>query len=190
MKIKYLVQAGAVVAIGTLSMVCYKPFSPVKVPDPKSLTQDGIAKAISSDSFSKLPQEKKDEYLEKITPADPEKGREIFASVEKMTDEEKKNFHENMRPAFQKMMQKRVDEYFAMTPEKKEEFLDREIERMNEMRKGGNGGPGGPGRGPPPKPDVQHLKNMFETQDPVTKAKMHQFFRDMHQRAERRTGNK
>ena len=192
MNIKYLVNAGGAVTIGTLTLICYNPFKTVRVPDPKNLTQEGIAKVISSDSFSKLPQDKKDEYFEKIAPADPEKGRAMFASVEKMTDAEKKNFHENMMPAFQTMMQKRVDEYFAMSPEKRREFLDQEIERMEEMRKdgkGGPGGPGGPGRGPPPKPDVQHLKNMFETQDPVTKAKMHQFFKDMHQRMEQHAKN-
>ncbi len=181
MKVKYLTISAALLASGTMSLVAYRSFGPVRVPDAKTLEAAGIAKVVSSDNFSRLSQEEKVKYLENAGSSDPEKRKEVFASVEKLSGPEKQKFFENMRPIHEKMMLKKVDEYLALSPEGKQEFLDQEIERMQAM-----GGPGGKGGRPPPKPDVQHLKNMFEKEDPVTRAKMHQFFKDVHQRMEQR----
>lgn len=189
MKIKYLLCTSSLVFLWTMSLVCHKSFLPVQVPEPKGQKPEEITKFIASAEFSKIPEEQKNNYLGKITPPSPEKAAEMFAAAEKLSDEERKRLHENMRPVFEAAMKKRVDEYFALAPEKREEYLDREIEKMEAMRNANSkDGPGG--RPPhPPKPSVDELKSRVEKTAPATQAKMHQFFMDMRKRMEKRGQN-
>ena len=121
-----------------------------KLPDPKEQKPDEIAKVIASDTFTKLPQKAKDAYLENLVNQD--KTREIFYSARDMSDEDRKNLRDNMRAAFEITMKKTAQEYYALPPEKKEAYLDAQLDKMAERfaerqrqmeAQGGTGGGGG-----------------------------------------------
>ncbi len=191
----------------------FKYYSEPVLPDPKDQKPVDIAKLMASPDFSKLSSNTKDKYLENLMNQD--KTREIFYSSEGMTDDQKKNLRENMRSVFEIRMKKTVDEYFALTPDKREEYLDKKIDEMAERfaerqraaeAQGGSGnppgpsawGPGGGGGGPPGQgggggrrqgPSVQQVKSRIETTDPLVRAQGAQFRKDMRARMEQRRSN-
>ncbi len=192
----------------TLACVAFSAYSiyrctrGTEAPDPAGQDPESIMHYIASDAFSNLPKEAKSDFLRKMPP--PEKAVELMADASKLPEEQRRKMHENMRPMFETMMQKKVDEYFLLSPEQREEYLDNEIARFEQMRPGGPGGLGGPppgapppsggppppgganGRAEPPKPSLKGIKSMIESSDPATMAKMHQFHRDMRKRMEQR----
>ncbi|HCE43897.1 MAG TPA: hypothetical protein DET40_10150 [Lentisphaeria bacterium] len=187
----------------------YKYYSVPELPDPKEQKPEDITKMMASDNFSKLPDKVKDKYLENL--ANQENTRQIFYSSETMTDDQKKNLRENMRTVFELRMKKTTDEYFALPAGKREEYLDKEIDKMAERfaerqraaeSQGGTGsvpghgawGPGGApgqggGAGRRQGPTAQQVKTRIETTDPLARAQANQFRKDMRARMQQRRSN-
>jgi hypothetical protein len=79
--------------------------------------------------------------------------------TEGMTDEQKMEFFFNtiapvMMPMMMRQMEERYDKFMAMTPEERRRELDKQIDQMRNMQRGGpprgfGGGPQGQGGGPP-----------------------------------------
>ena len=138
--------------------------------------------------------------------ANQDKTRDIFYSARSMTDDEKKNLRENMRPMFEIAMNKKAKEYFSLPQDKREAFLDSELDKMEERRANrgnnpnaafgqGGGAPGGaPGGavaqgnagGRRQGPTAKAIKQRIETTDPVDRAKAAQYRKDMRARAQQR----
>ena len=163
---------------------------------------------MASDKFSKLPQDLKNKYLENL--ANQDKTRDIFYSSRSMTDDEKKNLQDNMGSMFQIAMTKKAKEFFALPAEKREAFLDSELDKMADRRAnrpnnqnnpnaafggpgggaqaGGPGGAVGPGNaGTRRQPSIQAIKNRIETTNPVDRAMTAQYRTALRERAQQRT---
>lgn len=199
---KYAITAVAVLLAGTASFAYYKYSQPPELPDPGKQKTEDIAKLMASDKFSKLPEDLKNKYLENLSNQD--KTREIFYSAGSMTDDEKKNLRENMRPMFEIAMNKKAKEYFALPPEKRDAFLDNEIDKMAERfanrpdNRGnrdtavGQGGraPGGAAAGNAggrrQGPSAKAVKKRIETTDPVDRAMSAQYRAALRARAQQR----
>lgn len=205
MKKKYVITAAVLLLAGTASFACYRHFKTPKLPDPGKQKAEEIAKTMASDNFTKLPDNLKNKYLENL--ANQDKIRDIFYSSRSMTEDEKKNLRDNMGSMFQIAMTKKAKEYFALPPEKREAFLDGELDKMEERRAnrqnnpnpgfgpGGGGPPGGaPGgaaaqgnagaRRPPP--STQAIKNRIETTNPLDRAMATQYRTALRARAQER----
>jgi arsenate reductase-like glutaredoxin family protein len=204
---KYVITAVALIFTGTASFACYKYFQSPKLPDPGKQKTEEISKLMASDKFTQLPEGLKNKYLENL--ANQDKAREIFYSARNMTEEEKKNVRENMRGMFEMAMNKKAKEYFALPKEKREAFLDSELDKMAErfanrpnnpgnrnaaVAQGGQGGgapggaaaqgnPGGRRQGP----TAKAVKQRIETTDPADRAKAAQYRKEMRARAQQRT---
>ena len=147
----------------------------------------------------------KNKYLENLSNQD--KMRDIFYSSRSMTDEEKKNLRENMGSMFQIAMTKKAKEYFALPPEKREAYLDSELDKMadrrtnrpnNQNNPNAGFGPGGgtPGGGAPggaaaggarrQAPSIQAIKNRIETTNPQDRAMAAQYRTALRARAQQR----
>lgn len=135
-------------------------------PDPQLVKAEALSKQIFADTKGP-PDISKPEVREQF--------KQLRTEVEAMPEATREEFIENRREEFQQRMQEQFTRYFAMTPEEKEQELDRVIDQMDNMRKTfekeraerekrgekggagpGGGGPvvaspggGGPGRGGP-----------------------------------------
>ncbi|MFA6292615.1 MAG: hypothetical protein WC637_12575 [Victivallales bacterium] len=205
MKKKYVITAVAVLFAGSTTFASYMYFNRPCLPNPGKQKTEDIAKLMASDKFAKVPEDLKNKYLENL--ANQDKAREIFYSARSMTDDEKKNLRENMRSMFEVTMNKKAKEYFALPPEKREAFLDSELDKMAERfanrpnnpggpnpgfgQGGGGGAPGGAaaqgnagGRRQGPTP--QAVKKRIETTTPVDRAMGAQYRAALRAKAQQR----
>ena len=175
----------------------YLVMRPITAPDPASQDKDQKVKFIASKEFSKLPEKEKSDYLNKIADARVEEGRGggLWQEASKLPEDDRKVFFENMRPMFELRMNKRVQEYCALSEEKREEYLDKMIDQFMERREerearggqdGGGWRGGGPDGGRGGGPSVQRVKDRISGTDPATRAKAAAFFRDLRARMQTR----
>lgn len=198
MKKKYVITVVALLFTGSATFAYYIYFRSPKLPDPGKQKTEEITKLIASDNFTKLPEDLKNKYLENL--ANQDKAREIFYSARSMTDDEKKNLRENMRGMFEMAMNKKAKEYFALPQEKREAFLDSELDKMAErfgnrpppaFGQGGGAPSGGAAAqgnqgGRRQGPSAKAVKKRIETTDPVDRAMAAQYRTALRARAQQR----
>ncbi len=194
---KYLVIGGVLIAglIGA-GVVRIGRVSAVSVPDPKTANQKAMNEYLASDTFGKLADDKKIAFLDKVrqerpfTPGPPEG----------LTAQQQEKLRENVGSVFRRRMDRQMDEFFKLPPEKKKAYLDQMIDRREAMGKGRGKGPGDPpgppppGMGPPPggrgrgvgPPPAVMIRRMIESTDPAQRARMVQFMEAMRQRMKER----
>jgi hypothetical protein len=123
---------------------------------------------------------------DKLTPEERrEKGQQLRAAIDKLSP----NQRTQLRSEFQKRMEERMARYFAMSPQEKTQFLDQQINQMQQMSQQGpppGGGPGfgGPPGGQPKTPEEKELRRQqrLDNTTPEFRAQMDQFRKDMAQR--------
>ncbi|HOL22173.1 MAG TPA: hypothetical protein PLQ41_04890 [bacterium] len=96
-------------------------------PDFEKLSDEKVLNYVRSGKAMTLDREhlvKLGERLEKIT---PEQRMELMGEL---TPEERENFRESRRMVAEARIQKTIDEFFSLPPEKQNEFLDRQIDEM------------------------------------------------------------
>jgi hypothetical protein len=203
MKRKYTLTAIAVLVASTASFASYKYFQTPSLPDPSKQKTEDIAKLMASDNFSKLSANVKDKYLENLVNQD--KTREIFYSARSMPDDERKNLRDNMRAMFEIAMNKKAKEYFDLPLEKREAFLDGELDKMADRRanrpdnqNNQNATAAGQGRVTPGGttaqgnaggrrgPSAKEMKQRIETTNPLDRAKAIQYRTALRARAQQR----
>lgn len=192
-------------AFWALFLRCPEPVLP-EDPQPEDLVA-----IIASRSFDKLPQEKKSELIDAMVasrkPPSSADAKGMPPVVAALDEEAQHRFHEVMRQNFRVKMNERINEYFALPPEARQEYLDEMIDEQQE-RGGPGGGPGGggPGRGGPPgsegpaggessgqpssndgaqagRPSPQdHMRSRIEGTAPEERAKHLEFMKAMQQR--------
>ncbi|MCM8820582.1 MAG: hypothetical protein NC932_01335 [Candidatus Omnitrophica bacterium] len=122
---------GIVVFI-TLVLVVTTIYAVSKIPpDFEKLSDEKVLKYVRAGKAEKLDNEhlvRLGERLEKIS---PEQRRQI---MEELTDEERRHFRETRTMIAEARMQKTIDEFFSLPPEKQNEFLDRQIDEMEGRR--------------------------------------------------------
>lgn len=130
-KKKILAGIGILVGIIVLAGGIYYTWLIIPPSLPKT-PEEGI-KLMQSARFKRLPEYRKEEYIEHIAESlekmEPEKRRELF---EKYREDE--SIRESMRILAENRMRKMVLEYAKASPEQRIEILDRAIDFMAAMR--------------------------------------------------------
>lgn len=123
----------------------------------------------------KVQEMQKEMAAEDLTPeARREKWEQLRREMDRLTPEQREEVMRPMREQMERRMDEHLDEYFALPPNKRKEYLDKQIKEMEQRRKewearraqqgnqnsgrgAGQGGRGGPGPmgfppdgGPPP----------------------------------------
>jgi len=87
----------------------------------------------------------------------PDQFSQFRKEMEDLSPEQRHEVHEHMRDQMERRMDKQIDDYFALPPEKRKESLDKQIRDQEsrrkewEKRRGQAGqGQGGAGQTPPP----------------------------------------
>ena len=165
-----------------------------KTPDPAKQQPVEIVKFVASKDFSKLPEKERADYWEKVSGKMEETrqgGPPFMEEIRELPKEERKAFFKNVRPMFHARVLKEASEYFALPDEKKTEYIDNLIDKFEERRNDqppppppdGEDGKDGPPRGPP---SAAQIKEHIETTPPAARAKMDEFFKEMHARMKER----
>lgn len=97
---------------------------------------------ISADEAKDLLREKKiDEYSKRLAVTPPEERRKMMSDqdlrkeYETLSDADREKLRSAMWESRRQEMKKEMDTFFAAPPEKQNEILDKQIDRMTEMRK-------------------------------------------------------
>lgn len=114
-----------------------------------------------------------------LTEEQQEANRQVFGEKMKgLSDEQRRSFFESSAPIFMKMMEARLDQFLAKTPEEQKAELDKRIDEMLARQKSGGGqgrsGPPGVGDGnspPTPQQIDQFRKGMLDKTTPEQRAK-------------------
>lgn len=180
-----------VALVGVSGAVFFTRHKPA--PDPKAQSPQEMAKYIASDDFSSLSGKERTQYLRESR--DLMRGKN---AMDGLSDEEKEKFRENMHSG-NDPMKKRMQEYFKLPPDQRQEYLKKMMEEMDARRKSGqnrppdappgegrgNSGTGGQqaGQGGAPRnpPSADRIRNRLEKESPVERAQRTQFMRDMMQ---------
>jgi hypothetical protein len=167
--------------------------SKVTPPDPKKEPKKTI-KFLASKDFSSMSMEDKQEYMRKMRTSG---DRRMFRNS-KLSQEERTQLHQNMRPVFRAMMKERMTKFFAMSREEQNKELDKAIARMKERRaqwearrratpqsgnttnnssnNNNNRRRGGGGN------VASRMKNRYENTDPATRAQMIEYRKAIRER--------
>ena len=126
---------------------------------------------------------RREEMSEEMQRASREEFRE---RMEQITPEQRQAFFESSMPFFMKMMEQRLDDFFALTPEEQRKRMD---ERIDAMQDGGGPPQGqfrGNGQGPDPGQFDAMRKRWLDMTTPDQRAKMEKAMDMFNQRIKER----
>ena len=117
--------------------------------------------------------------------------RQIWEKVGQLSDQQRKKFFESSRPMFQRMMNERMNQFFAMSEEEQKAELDKWIDRMEnrDSDRGGQGGGGGPrwgGEGMSQQQRDRRRQERLDSTTPELRAKFDKFKDMMNDRRKER----
>jgi hypothetical protein len=126
-------------------------------------------------------------------PAEAESRREEFRDrMEGLSEDQRRDFFEQSMPIMMKMFEKRMDEFFVLSPEEQQKKIDEQLDAFRDRQgadpQGGGprGGPFGGGQAPNPEQFDQMRKRMLDVMSPSQRAKMGTYMKMFAQRAEER----
>lgn len=194
-------------------------FWPSGMPDPEKQTGAEAVAFMASEEFEELSEQQQDEYRrrrmavwerrrdEQGDEQDDRQGdrqeerRKMGEAYRNLTEEQRERLHENAAPMFIEQMERRLDAYFALSPDEKQKRLDQMLDwedaarqrqkaqddqadssdkPPDDRRPGRRGGRRG-GFNP------EGLKRAMAYMPPEVRAKFAEFFKDLDQRrAERK----
>lgn len=169
----------AVTALLTTAIILLR--SPAQAPDPTVMEKTEAVKFIASDKFAALPEQQKIEYVRKMRGDNPGPPPVMDESL---SDAERQAVRKNMGSVMRKEMVERTRQFFKMSKEEQEKFLDKMIADMEARRKNDQAQgrtPGGPGGLDGGNRDAR-MQAMLEGTDSTTRAQMH----EMHERIRQR----
>lgn len=198
-KKKLAIGITAFAALAIIISIIIFSSSGVKEPPPPSKDINKNLSYLASDDFTKLPDEKKAEYLQKLRENNTSM-RDVRNKIRSLPEDQRNKLRKNMRSAFRTRMRERVKKYFELkTPEEKDAYLDQVIDRMEQFRQrraqaqnnqnqnqnnnqqqNNNGRRRGRGFTP------DRLKKRIENSDPETRAQMAEFRNAMRARMAQR----
>ncbi len=108
----------------------------VVVPVPSTQTPEETMKYVASKDFEALDADEKEKYFDEAVKHFESQNVWRMPRTE-LSPEERERLFKNAGPLFQKVMDARIDKYFALPPEEKTAYLDNMIDRMQEMRAAG-----------------------------------------------------
>lgn len=109
-----------------------------------------------------------------------EKGKELRLAMDRLTPQQRAQ----LRNQFQQRMQDQMAKYFAMSPKEKQQYLDQQINQMQNLGAPKGAGPpagGGPpgGGGSTPEDRERRRQQRLDSTTPEFRAQMDQFRKDM-----------
>ena len=163
----------------------------VTPPDAASAPAKSVRDYLASEDFARLPGDAQAACLEKFGAEPPERMKELM-DFDKMPAAEKKQLTNNVRRGFIRVIVKRANEYEALPAEKRDAYLDAQMQemmsRMQQMRAlqpaGGSTSAGPPWMGGRMNADQmqQFFEEMLSATTPAERANLEEFRGAMMQR--------
>ncbi len=175
-------------------------------PAPAGESTREIVAFMATEDFAKLPEERRQEYFDRL--ADGGNPHEAFRLARELPEEQRRQLRKNVGGMMHRRMEQRMEEYFQLPPEQRQQHLDETIDRMLAHRREiqaqrshrleqvrenqaesaeGNSGPDHPRRERHRGPTPERLKRRIEHSNPETRAKFMQYMKDMRQRMKERS---
>ncbi len=159
-------------------------------------TPEQTVEMLASEEFHGLSSDKKEAYYQELLDTNEAQGEDrgaimgaFFRAAGKMDDQQKERLQENARELGMAFMERRLDEYFALSQEAKNAHLDERIDQIQQWRErsdgqdgGGHRRGGGRRRGLTP----EMLERFIEHVPPARRAKFVQYRLDIRDRMEER----
>jgi DNA-binding protein H-NS len=167
-KKKLLIGIGSFAPLAAISLAIYWAGSSVKEPPPPSYDVNTNLSYLASDNFSKQPDEKKLEYLQKMR----EKNishRDMREKMRSLPEDERNKMRERMNKFFELKTQAEKDAYLDKIIDRMEQFRNRRAQARKENEQNGqqqNNAQRRRGRGFTP----DRLKKRIENSDPQSRA--------------------
>jgi uncharacterized membrane protein len=124
--------AGAIVLVVGAVMVWSAFFKSVSLPETSKNSPELTVKYVASESFGKLPDDKKKEILKELKP------RTLMRASRNLSTEERNQLRQNVRPVMREQMEKHMkesmDKYFSLSKEEQVAYLDQIIDRIQAHR--------------------------------------------------------
>ncbi len=173
-------------------------------PNPKTADPKHVANYLASNSFRKLSNEKKQDYLNQL------RQRTDFSGPPRgLSEAQQEQIRRNIEPVMRAGMEKEIEDFAKLSPADQIAFLDQRIDQMEAMRKkggtenaegrpdgpppGGTGGPppggpppGGRGGGRPGAPNRDMMRQMIGRSNPRERALRTKFMDAMRKRMKER----
>ncbi|QDU87840.1 hypothetical protein Pla175_12070 [Pirellulimonas nuda] len=104
-----------------------------------------LASKYSSDPAVAELQRLSDEAIQAGVPKDDAQRQAFRQRIEGLTDAQRREFFTSSQPKFTLMMERKLNDFFALSPAEQRRELDAEIDRMEAGKSNGKGKGGGPG---------------------------------------------
>ncbi len=207
----WVASAAVVVVVAAGAVILWAGFR--GPPDPAKQTSEQVLEYVASESFAKLSDSQKQDYLTRAREEGRLDMRQVFRA-EGLSDEQREQLSRNMadagRQRMRQMQEQVMDDYFELPPEERGEYLDRIIDRMRErpMRPTGDDARSGttdrqdrtsaarddesPSRGEGRRRGrttaemAERMKRRIEHSDPENRARFSEFMRALRERMEQR----
>ena len=146
----------------------------------------------SSDPVVAELQKERDVNLQRMDEMDDEERRatrEAFRdNIQGLSDDQRREFFESSRPMFMQMAQRRMDEFFSLTPEEQAQRLDEIIDRQEAGQREGRGERSNRGDRRPRTAGErsERMKRMLDRTTPEMRARFSEFRRLINERREER----
>jgi len=114
--------------------------APAPPPEPGAQSPRQVREYLASKDFAAQPVRARRDYLERALASGTSggRGRRLFRGADDLTEEQRHRLRENvgplMRERMQQMMERRLDDYFALPPAERTAYLDRMIDEMADRR--------------------------------------------------------
>jgi len=191
--IKKMAMIMVVCAALILLLLLIKTLSGTHAPDPMKMTPQANLKYMASKEFAALPKAEKESYFSRLrqnhnsTPPQ----RPDFSTL---SQAERENLRKNTGRMMQKEMRERMKQFFSLSREEQDKYLDKMIKERQQRRQqelarnGGTGNNNPPPGGPPEGGNRQAMmQSMLENTDSNSRAQMHEFMSRLRAR-EQQTG--
>lgn len=169
-------------------------------PDPSTQSPEEVTKYMASKDFGKLSIERKQQYLQQAREAGRLEFRRGFRG-EDLSEQQRRQLFENMAEVGRQRMRERLDAFFELSQDQRDEYIDRMLDQW-QSRSAGSPGDGGASRpddsaeqqeqaagddGPRRRgPTPERMKRMLENTDPEDRARMGEFMKAMRKRMDER----
>lgn len=163
-------------------------------------TPEQTVEMLASEEFADLSPDRKEAYYQELIDTSEGAGEErrasgmraFFQASQEMEEAQKERLEQNARELGMAFMERRLDEYFALSQEEKNAHLDSRIDQFQQWREraksqessGEGGGRRGGGRHQRFTPE--HLDRLIQTIPAERRAKFSQYHQDMRDRMEER----
>lgn len=176
---------GIIFLVGIISFLMIEDL-PLEAPNPDVQSRESKSNYILSKEFATLSEKEKIKYVRAVNP------REVFRHNKDVSDKEKEELRNAIRPVFRAMMKERVDKYSQLkTKEEKIAYIDKLIDERVKRREDHLNSMSEKDKKNREEriasrkrraPSLSRMKNRVETGDPKERAKMSEFFIDMRAR--------